>query len=102
MNEGAQKAMHRVLVRIRNGGAAERKLVLEPWAEEYVLAPSDEVDVVAEGPEGDSLEIEFADDSVTVYGWPRSVVSLFHDGVELKPTSGERGRVPPVPKRGDP
>jgi len=33
---------------------------LEPWGEQYRLAPEETFEIVARGPEGDSLEVEFA------------------------------------------
>jgi hypothetical protein len=56
---------------------------LEPWGEQYRLAPEETFEIVARGPEGDTLEVEFADDQIILYGWPGSVVTLLHKGTEL-------------------
>lgn len=99
MTEGTKGVEYSVSVRISNSGVAERKLVLEPWGEEYTMRPSSKFDVVARGPVGDCLEVEVADDYIFVYGWPGSVVSLFQDGVELGSGLGERAPVPPTPRQ---
>lgn len=85
-------------VRVRNVRAIDLPFYLEPWGEEYVLAPGTALEIVAEGPAGDSLEVELADDHITVHGWSGSVVTLFQEGVELGAGNGTRSRVPSVPQ----
>lgn len=60
---------------------------LEPWGEEYPMAPGATIEVVARGPEGGTLEVEFADKRVTVWGWAGSTVTLAHDGRPLGPAA---------------
>lgn len=72
-----------VSLRIRNSRVTSLALYLEPWGEEYCMPPEATFEVVARGPHGDCLEVEYAADHITVYGWSGSVVSLFHEGVEL-------------------
>lgn len=84
-------------VRVSNARTVDMPLYLEPWGEEYALAPGAVIEIVAEGPAGDSLEVELADDHITVYGWPGSVVTLFQEETELGAGSGKRSRVPPIP-----
>ena len=67
---------------------------LEPWGEQYKLAPEETFEIIARGPEGDSLEVEFADDQIIVYGWPGSVVTLFHKGTELGATDSKHTPIP--------
>jgi hypothetical protein len=67
---------------------------LEPWGEQYKLAPEETFEIVARGPEGDSLEVEFADDQSILYGWPGSAVSLFYKGTELGVGDAERIPIP--------
>jgi hypothetical protein len=64
-------------LRIYNSRSMALTFSLEPWGEQSKLAPEETFEVVARGPEGDSLEVEFADDQIIVYGWPGSVVTLF-------------------------
>ncbi|MBA2449532.1 MAG: hypothetical protein H0V51_16050 [Chloroflexi bacterium] len=73
------------------------KCYLEPWGEEFEMPPGAIFRVVARGPQGDGLEVTIADEQITVWGWPGSVVRLFHDGVELGAGEWERTPVPPMP-----
>ncbi|HKO23267.1 MAG TPA: hypothetical protein VJY65_00850 [Chloroflexota bacterium] len=63
--------MHRraidVRLRIINGLAYPRTLVLEPWTTERVLHPGEAVDLLASGDPAYPLEIEVADDRIVVY-----------------------------------
>lgn len=83
-----------VSLRIRHSRATSLALYLEPWGEEYCMPPDGTFEVVARGPQGDCLAVEYADDHITVYGWSGSGVSLFHEGVALGPGNGTP---PPVP-----
>jgi hypothetical protein len=85
-------------VRVSNARNVDMPFYLEPWGEEYALAPGAVIEVVAEGPAGATLEVELADDHITVYGWPGSLVTLFQDGTELGAGSGKRSRIPPLPR----
>lgn len=82
---------------IRNRRKRAVKLRLEPWGEEYVVAPGATVQVVARGPSGDTLDVQWEKDSVTVFGWPGSVVHLLRRGVELLASPSERRTAPFLP-----
>lgn len=84
-------------VRVSNARTVDMPFYLEPWGEEYALAPGAVIEIVAEGPVEGTLEVEMADDHITVYGWPGSTVTLFQDEIELGAGSGKRPRVPPIP-----
>jgi hypothetical protein len=58
---------------------------LEPWGEEYLMAPGATFEIVARGPEGGTLEVESASERVTVWGWAGSTVTLARDGISLGP-----------------
>lgn len=88
---------HIVTIRLLNSRSIGIKFYLEPWGEEYEMPPDATFDVVAKGPQGGSLEVEFGDDHITVYGWAGSVVSLFHNGTELGKGLWERSPVPSYP-----
>lgn len=66
-------------LRITNAHRHQLKLHLEPWAEELVMSPNTTYEIVAEGPEGDYLGMEFAELSATIYGWPGSMLFVFHE-----------------------
>ena len=86
-------------LRVCNSRSMAITFFLEPWGEQYRLAPEETFEIVARGPEGDSLEVEFADDQIIVYGWPGSVVTLFRKGMELGAGDAERTSAPATPRR---
>ena len=85
-------------LRVCNSRSIALIFSLEPWGEQYRLAPDETFEIVARGPEGDSLEVEFADDQIIVYGWPGSVVTLFHKGTELGATDSKHTPIPATPR----
>ena len=86
-----------VSLRIRNSRATSLTFYLEPWGEAYSMPPDAIFEVVARGPEGDCLEIEYTDEHITVYGWSGSTVSLFHTGMALGADCEVQASVPTVP-----
>jgi hypothetical protein len=92
MSEKDRAPLSTVKVPLRNRRKAPVRLRLEPWGEEYTMAPGATVQVVARGPEGDSIEIAWGKGDVTVYGWPGSVVSVLRKGVDLGAAPGEQRR----------
>jgi hypothetical protein len=70
---------------------------LEPWGEEFEMPPQAVFQLVAHGPDGDSLEVVVGEGHVTVWGWPGSVIALLHDGTELGAGRWPRAAVPPMP-----
>jgi len=52
-------------------------LVLEPWAEEYLLLPNIGVKIVGKGGKlGSYFELEQFDDRLIIYAWPGSIASI--------------------------
>ena len=84
--------------RMRNSRSRELRFYLEPWGEQYKMAPDATLEIVAQGPPADLLEVELGDDHVTVYGWPGSVVTLFDRRSELGAGLWARTPVPRVPR----
>jgi len=84
-------------LRISNTRSVPLILYLEPWGEQYPIAPEATFTAVAKGPEGDGLEVEWADDHIVLYGWPGSVITLFQDGKEVGGGTSERASVPSTP-----
>jgi hypothetical protein len=66
-------------LRIQNVHSYPLAIRVEPWGEELSLLPNETYAIVARGPEGDFLEVELGESRVIVYGWPGSVVSIFHE-----------------------
>jgi hypothetical protein len=61
----------------RNSSPSALLLVLEPWAEEYLLAPDASVEVVGRGgAAGSFFELEQLDDRLIIYAWPGSIASV--------------------------
>ncbi len=80
-------------IAIRNSSGTEITLYLEPWAEEFLMAPESELVVVGRGPEtGNGFSVEYGADGIVVSAWTGSVVHVFSQGKEL----GNTPR-PPVP-----
>lgn len=83
-----------MIVRIVNPSDAEMTFILEPWGETYPMPPHAEFVITGSGPEGDGPEIACTANVVTVWGWPGSVLRVFHREVELGPAGVAR---PPMP-----
>ena len=69
-------------LRLHNARDVEVIFVLEPWGQQCPMPAGATFEVTARGPEGDWLEVKVEEDSVTVYGWPGSLVRVFH-GAEI-------------------
>jgi hypothetical protein len=85
-------------LRVYNARSVPLTLYLEPWGEQYTMAPEATFTAVAKGPEGDTLEMEWADNHIVLYGWAGSVVTLFHEGKEVGSETSERAPVPSTPR----
>ena len=72
-------------IRFSNTRKHRIKVHLEPWGEVYVLEPNKKLRVDAVGPIGNPpnnmLEIESSEDSITIWGWGGSGVTV-HDAEE--------------------
>jgi hypothetical protein len=88
IDERAPLAM--VKTPLRNRRKKALTLRIEPWGEEYTVAPGATVQILARGPAGDELDIRWGDDRVTVYGWPGSIVSVLRKGKDVSDASDAR------------
>jgi hypothetical protein len=66
---------------LQNSRTSRLTLWVEPWGEVYKLAPGAKVKIQARGPVGtappnDSLIIQAKDDSITLWGWTGSGVTV--------------------------
>jgi hypothetical protein len=86
-----------VSMRVQNSRAVPVMFHLEPWGEQYVMPSEATFSVVARGPREDTLELEYTDDAIVLYGWSGSTVSLFYKGEEIKAGNWERGLIPATP-----
>jgi hypothetical protein len=62
-------------LRLTNSRDLDLIVWLEPWGEQHRLVSGATLTILAEGPSGDTLEIEHRENGFTVYGWPGSVIS---------------------------
>lgn len=84
-----------VRVRLNNERTKTCTFAVEPWGDTYEMKPGESFDVVASGPaENCQLEIDQSDESVVVYGWSGSTVSIFHDDKELGAGASAREPAP--------
>lgn len=75
---------------IRNRRKRALKLRLEPWGEEYAVPPGASVQVLARGPSGDTMDVQWKPDAVTVFAWPGSVLRVTKRGVDLGAAPGQK------------
>ena len=61
---------------IRNQDSSPLTVIVEPWAEEILLAPGQEIVVNFEGPPGGEIEVENKPGMKVLHGWPGSVFSV--------------------------
>ncbi len=99
MGHAPETGVYETSLRVCNSRPVTLTFCLEPWGEQYPIAPEAIFEVVAKGPKGDSLEVEFADDHIVLYGWPGSIVTVFHEGKALGAGGSERLPTPPTPPR---
>ncbi len=57
-------------------------LLLEPWGEQRDISSGMTLKIEAQGPNSDTLEVEYGENSVTVYGWAGSTVCITELGCE--------------------
>jgi hypothetical protein len=75
--------IHTQRLRVSNYGSEPITLCLEPWADEIPVPSKVTFEIVAEGPDGNCLEVTYRERRISVYGWSGSVLSVFHEGDRL-------------------
>ena len=53
------------------------EIILEPWGDYATIAAGENIRISAQGPSPGELEFVLSDDSLTIYGWPGSIVQIF-------------------------
>ena len=68
----------------------DAQIMVEPWAEQFVVRPSQRVDFLIsnEGKIG-AVELEQLPTGLIIYGYEGCVIKLFSDGRELAPSDQE-------------
>lgn len=70
-----------------NTTAAVTELIIEPWAELYLIESGAQIEVTGVGGEAEScFEIHHAGRGLIVFGWVNSIVTVTRDGKALEPS----------------
>jgi hypothetical protein len=80
---------------IRNLFAEPVTLCLEPWGDELSVPPKASYVIVAEGPGGAHLQVEYGEGRISVYGWSGSTLSVFENDKLLRELKIPVPRTPP-------
>ena len=67
-----------------NRSTKTKRLIIEPWAEEYLIDPDVSVEIIATGKSTASVEIDYADRGIVVHGWTDGSLTVMLDGIELE------------------
>lgn len=73
-----------------NGSNVELLVVVEPWAEQFLIRPGQRVEILVRG-EGTAgtVELEQLPTGLIIYGYEGCIISLLSDGEELVPSAQE-------------
>ena len=71
-------------LKFTNGSDKVMKIILEPWAEEYLVDAGATVEVIANGESKKNIEIEHDGEDLIVYGWSDSMTVLCN-GIPQEP-----------------
>jgi hypothetical protein len=69
-------AERHITVRLMNSLTRDLTVHLEPWGEQHKMTAGASLIIEAKGPDSDMLELEYSEESIRVYGWSGSVVSI--------------------------
>lgn len=68
-------------LRIKNTKGKLNRIILEPWADEVQVQVGDEILVTGNGPLNEGpIELEFLDETLVIYGWRQSTLSVCVNG----------------------
>ena len=71
-----------------NGTEIELRVIVEPWAEQFVIKPGQLVEILVQGANTDDVvEIEQLPTGLTVYGYHGCIISISSNGKELVPSA---------------
>ncbi|GAC1542933.1 MAG: hypothetical protein NVS2B7_16340 [Herpetosiphon sp.] len=80
------RTMYTMTCLICNSLSIEQTLHVEPWGEQYKMAPNISFEIVGKGATQGQLIVEFADKGIFVFAWVGGVVSVFHNCIEISPS----------------
>jgi hypothetical protein len=85
-------------LQVQNSSAASIHFYLEPWGEVFDMPAGAVFEVRCEATTDEAApQVEYGEQSITVYGWPGSTLQVFQGDVELGAGTQPRFRVPGVP-----
>lgn len=83
-------------IAVKNSSADPKVLHLEPWGEQFVMAPGSTFQVSTKANQRGTLEVEHLEQEIIVWAWSGSTVRVFSGGIEIN--AYERPAVPSVPE----
>lgn len=83
----SDRLIQREVLEVTNEDTAPLVLVLEPWAESYLVPPRTAVEIVAFAPDEGRLVVESAGHGLVVWGWTGSSVHVIQNDQELEPAT---------------
>ena len=89
---GCPKLIRQVLP-IDSGPDRRLTLILEPWADEFVIEPNQRLVVVFVGPKSGKSSRRAGDDRVAVYGWPDSEGFVFQGDRRIGVFTADLGQI---------
>jgi len=70
-------------IKLSNSRSSNLRLFFEPWAEEMVLLPHQEIDIEQRHTGSSRLHCEFAEDGIVIYGNVSSKIVVLIDGKKV-------------------
>lgn len=58
-----------------NSSVSEITVHIEPWGVQNTLSRGEAYEFYIEGPNNETLELEYSDDGIKLYGWPGATTS---------------------------
>jgi hypothetical protein len=68
-----------------NGSDEPLRIILEPWAEEFIVGPGQRVDILVRTDAVGILEMEQDPEGLVIYAYENCIISVMSNGEELQP-----------------
>jgi hypothetical protein len=74
--------MYSATLRLANDNTeSSLALHIEPWADEFVLLPGENIEIEFDGPHAETIEVAHRSDRIVVYGFRGAMARLKRNGV---------------------